>query len=159
MTTTRSTPANTFIPSYTIIDQPANRENDLGDALLASMHQCDSPLGGAFFSPSNIEEIQRNLRIIIRQKTGYLIDKQSVEHLAIVMRAMYAMHARHGGDVDVERRRLNAIVLSEVAPIVGSNISQYLGYLKDASEMAVPLERSKNLSIKGQNTFSLFRGL
>lgn len=153
-----NSPADRFAASYAMIEQPSSRVNDLGDALVSSMHQCNTPLSLSFFSPSNIEEIQRNIRTIIRQKTGYLIDKQSDEQLSIIMRAVYMLSAQHGVPVDTERRRLNALVLSETVPIIGSNISQYLGYLKDASEMAVPLERSKNLSIKGQNTFSLFRG-
>jgi hypothetical protein len=132
--------------------------NDLSNSIIASLHQCDSPLARAFFSPTNMDLIQTNLRTVIREKTGYVISRQSDEDLALIMRAMYAVHSQHGDqDVAREVRRLNAIVLSECAPMVGTGISQHFGYLRDASTLPVPLDRAQNISIKGRNTFSLFQ--
>lgn len=146
------------LPSYDMIDRDHEREGLVG-SLITSMHQCQSPLADAFFSPSNMNEIQTNLRIIVREKTGYQIGRQSDEQVAIVMRAMYTMYAAHGNDVNAELRRLNAIVLSHLAPMVGTGVSAYLGYIRDASQMHVPLERPKNMSSKGSKTYELFKGL
>jgi hypothetical protein len=153
-------PWDTYAKNYGMIKGPTGTQvNDLSGSLIASMHQCSSPLADAFFAPTNVNLIQTNLRTVIREKTGYVIDRQNDEDLAIIMRAMYATHAQHGGDVQRELMRLNAIVLSEIAPMVGTGISQHLGYLRDASSLPAPLDRAKNISIKGRNTFSLFQNI
>ena len=110
--------------------------NDLTKGLLGSVKQCASPLSNEFFGPININRIQTDLRTLVRAKTGYAIDRQSDEVA-----------------------RLNAIVIGEAAQQVGAGLAQYLAYLRDASQMPVPLERSVNASIKGRNTFMLFKGL
>jgi Family of unknown function (DUF5761) len=133
--------------------------NELGRELMASLHQCENPLSRAFFSAQNIATIQASLKKVIRGKTGYEIGNQSDEQLGIVMRAAYVLHAEHRQPVDQEVPRLNRIVLSDIAPMVATGISQYLGYVKDASRLPTPMERSKNMSIKGRNTFELFRGV
>lgn len=133
--------------------------NELGPELLASVHQCESPLATQFFSAQNIAVIQGRLRQIIYDKTGYTIGRQSDEQLALVMRAMYLWHANHdGADMRAELDRLNSIVLSEVVPMVGTGIAQHIGYIRDASELPVPLDRARNMSIKGNNTLEVFRG-
>ena len=146
------------VPSYDMIDRDHERVG-LTNALVTSVHQCNSPLAHAFFSSTNMNEIQTNLRIVVREKTGYHIGRQSDEQVAIVMRAMYTLHANHGNRVDDEVRRLNAIVLSQLAPMVGTGVAAYLGYLRDASQMHVPMERPKNMSNKGSKTYELFKGL
>ena len=153
-------PWDGYAKSYGLIKGPTGTPmNDLSGSLIASMQQCSSPLADAFFSPTNVDRIQTNLRTVSREKTGYVIDRQSDEDLVIIMRAMYATHAQHGGDLQRELMRLNAIVLSEIAPMVGTGISQHIGYLRDASSLPAPLERAKNISIKGRNTFSLFQNI
>jgi hypothetical protein len=126
---------------------------------LDSVRQCASPLSDRFFSVRNLAEIQMQLRIIIREKTGYTIAKQSDEELAIVLRNVYVLYADQSANIEAEVRRLNALVLGIVVPMVGTGISQYLGYVRDASQMHVPMERSKNVSQKGRNTFELFKGM
>lgn len=131
---------------------------DFRDSLVNSVHECEGPLARAYFSPSNMNLIQTNLRIIVREKTGYTIGKQSEEELAGVMRGIYILHAKHGGNVEEEVRRLNAIVLSYIAPQVGTGIKAYFGYLRDSTQMYLPMERPKNMSSKGSKTFEMFKG-
>ena len=131
---------------------------NLKESVRASMNACDSPLLDSFFSSANIERIQTQLRVIVREKTGYTVDRQDVNQLVIIMRGMFVMYANpNPQNIDVETRRLNAYVLAEIVPMVGTGLSQYLGYVRDASQMHVPLERPKNMSIKGHNTFELFK--
>jgi hypothetical protein len=130
----------------------------LGPSVLNSLHQCASPLSDAFFSSENLTTIQNTLRTIIKQKTGYIIGRQSDDQLSIVMRAVYVLHADHGRPLEAEIRRLNGYVLAEVTPMVGTGISQYLGYIRDASSIAPPLPRGTNVSIKGSKTSELFKG-
>jgi hypothetical protein len=132
---------------------------DFTDSLVMSMHQCESPLAKAFFSATNMNVIQSNLRIIVREKTGYLIGRQDDEQVALIMRSVFILHANTGARIEEEVRRLNAHVLSQVAPMVGTGIAGYLGYVRDASQMHVPLERPKNMSLKGTKTTELFKAL
>jgi hypothetical protein len=69
------------------------------------------------------------------------------------------MYADQGNPIDAEVRRLNAIVLSQLAPMVGTGIAAYLGYIRDSTQMHVPHERPKNMSQRGSKTTELFRGL
>lgn len=135
--------------------------NQIGPNLLASTYQCDegNELGVAFFGPSNMAKIQAGLRDVILTKTGYLIGRQSDEEVGFIMRSVYLDHARHGGLVAQELERLNAIVLSILVPMVATGISQYMGYLRDASRLPAPINRPQNLSIKGRNTLEMFRGM
>lgn len=143
--------------NYQMIEQPGG--GDLRESVRASLQACNTPLLESFFSSYNIERIQTQLRIIVREKTGYTIDRQDQNQLVIIMRAMYNLYGNpNAQNIDGETRRLNAYVLAEVVPMVGTGLSQYLGYLRDASQMHVPLERPKNMSIKGHNTFELFKG-
>jgi len=145
--------------NYPLIEQPTRHGGDLRESIRASLNACNTPLFDAFFSSYNIERIQTQLRIIVREKTGYTIDRQDVNQLAIIMRAMYALYANpNPSNAEAEVRRLNAYVLNEVVPMVGTGLSQYLGYLRDASQMHVPLDRPKNMSIKGNNVFEVFKG-
>ena len=138
---------------------PGEQKN-FQSSLLRSVQQCESPVSGPFFSAQNFEAIQTGLRQIMLQKTGYLIRRQSDEQLSIVMRATYATHARYPvDDPNREIQRLNAIVLAEIAPGVATAMSQYIQYLKDASELAVPTDRPESTSAKGTKTSIAFKPL
>jgi hypothetical protein len=140
-----------------MIDRSA--ENfDLTSSLVTSMHQCDTPLSRSFFSATNMDSIQSNLRLIVREKTGYIIGRQSEEQVALIMRSIFTLYANSGAPVENEVRRLNAIVLSELAPQVGTGIAAYLGYVRDASRPHIPLENPKNMSQKGTRMTELFKG-
>lgn len=146
--------------NYDAIDRQGER-GDLAGSIVTSMHQCETPLARAFFSPQNMNVIQNNLRIVVREKTGYTIGRQSDEQVAIIMRGIFTLYANNttGNDVDTEVRRLNAIVLSQLAPMVGTGIAAYLGYLRDSTQMYVPMDRPRNMSMKGSKTVELFKGL
>lgn len=136
--------------------------NELGPQLLASVYHCEdnNELGMQFFSPTNIAKVQAGLRETILSNTSYLIGRQSDEGIGIVMRSVYVDHARHGApSLPQELQRLNAIVLSILVPMVATNIAQYVGYLRDASQLPQVLKRPENMSVKGTNTMQLFRGL
>lgn len=140
-----------------LIDR-SNENFDLTSSIVNSIHQCETPLSRAFFSATNMDTIQSNLRIVVREKTGYLIGRQSEEQVALIMRGVFTLHANTGARLEDEVRRLNAHVLSQLAPMVGTGIAAYLGYVRDASQLSVPLERPKNMSMKGTKTTELFKG-
>ena len=132
--------------------------DDHSAAMHRSMSLTPNPVSIRFFSRENVDLLQAQLRDLIRQRMGYTIDRQSDQQMLIVMRYVYVQSgANDGGDAEVQR--LNRLVLKEIAPQVASGIMQYLGYLRDASTLPVPVPRAQATSIKGQNTLELFKGM
>lgn len=128
-------------------------------AMLRSIRQQPSALGAAFFSPGNVDDIQRRLHDIVFRKTRYRIDRQSDEQLLIIMRNVFVNFARFEGDVPREVRRLDDLVLAEVVPQVGAGLAQYLAYIRDASTLPTPIARGQSTTVKGTKGGELFRGL
>lgn len=126
-------------------------------ALQRSTHLQATPVSDQFFGGPNIDLLQSRLRDIIKQQTGYVIDRQSPEQLLIVMRYVYMQSARHEGGAR-EVRRLNELVLAEIVPQVGAGLAQYMDYLRDASRMYTPIPRGQATSLKGTKAVELFKG-
>ena len=118
---------------------------------------CDSNrVVDAFFSRTNIERLQSHLRIIIKEKVGYLIDRQNETELVQTMRAFYSLNGNPAAcDPEAESRRLNGIVLEYLVPHIVTNIRHYLGYLRDISRPYTLLERPKYSSFKGEQVLQL----
>lgn len=111
-----------------------------------------------FFGQANVDAIQAQLRDVIKKRLGYVIDRQPDDQLLIIMRYVYMNEARNDGG-RAEVRRLNDLVLKEIAPMVASGVMQYLAYIRDASRLPTPIPRAQATSIKGTNTAELFKGL
>lgn len=137
---------------YALFRPPA-RGSGLAGAAISSTQTEHSPLSVAFFSPANMARIQVRLREIVYDKTRCLIDRQNDEQIAIIMRAMFLSTAPHDlGDVPGELKRLNGLVLQELVGQVGTGLLQYFAYIRDASTLPEPLERGKNVSVKGSRS-------
>lgn len=126
-------------------------------AMRRSVREPATPLNVAFFGTANVDALQREIQVIIGEKLGVAIDRQSDEQLLIAMRSVYALYAAPSGDARRETQRLNGIVLGEVLPIIAGNVRQYLTYLKDASTLPEPIPRGLQTSVKGDKTVALFR--
>jgi len=128
------------------------------DAMRASLFACsDNRLITTFFSRRNIQNIQTNIRIIMREKYGHNIGPQDETELVLVMRGIYTMHANTVcRNVDSQIRQLNAEVLAYVIPNIKTNIDHYLGFLRDSTRPYVLLERPQNTSLKGEQTLQLY---
>jgi len=124
----------------------------------ASLFACsDNHLITAFFSRRNIQNIQTNIRIIMREKYGHTIGPQDETELVLVMRGIYTLHANTVcRNVDSQIRQLNAEVLAYVIPNIKTNIDHYLGFLRDSTRPYVLLERPQNTSLKGEQTLQLY---
>ena len=122
------------------------------------LSQCDSNrVVGSFFSDRNIAHLQTQMRRIIKDKLGVVIDRQSDQELVQVMRAMYSMRGNpRPENVAEEVRRLNTIVLDWVVPHLVTNIKAHYGYLRDISRPYRLLDRPKYASLKGEQTVQLF---
>lgn len=111
-----------------------------------------NPLSVVFFHEKNVDFIQRQLQKVIRNKMNENIDRQSDHHLLSIMHHVYKEFAYHSYDeVNKEVNILNKKVLEFIVPMVQNGIKQYKGYVKDASQLYVPMERGTSTTIKGEN--------
>jgi len=111
-----------------------------------------------FFSQTNIDALQTGLRNLVSNKTQgkHTISSQSESELMIIMRAMYLEYGINLQTNVIEQiRDLNKKVLNFSVPRILVDLEQYDKYIKDSSKIHVPMERSKNLSNKGNKV--LFR--
>jgi hypothetical protein len=90
------------------------------------------------------------------QPKGYQIDKQSVDELKIIMRAIYYQYARNlPNDLASQVADLNQKVVDWSAPHILSAVDHYHYYLNDISHMPVPLAQPKSLSSAGTKSLPM----
>ena len=122
---------------------------------MQTTHQERTPLSSAFFSPQNIQNVQNLLQQEILRRSGgnYRIGNQNDIHIMTVMRAIYVINSRNlSFNVPRQVQELNILVINEMVPNVLSNIQQYLGYIRDASQMYTPMPPPVDASIKNTRT-------
>ena len=105
-----------------------------------------------FFSQQNIDALQIGLKNMVANKTNgkHIIHPQSVTELSIIMRSMYLEYGLNLETNIVEQvKDLNQKVLDFAVPRILVDLEQYDKYVQDASKVHVPMERSVNLSNKG----------
>ena len=112
---------------------------------------CDTDLSRAFFSKTNLDGIQKQLKTQVHHATGYTIDRQSDTEVTGIMKGVYDAFSNNEGGKE-EIKRLNKIVLEILVDQVTAGVKGYLVYLKDASTMPQPLSRGTFASIKGDRS-------
>ena len=118
-----------------------------------------SPVSEIFFSSENVDRLQNSIRKEVFTRSspkGYVIDKQSVEEMKIIMRAIYLQYARNlpkdfGAQVD----DLNAKVIEWSVPHILSAVDHYHFYINDISHLPVPLAHMKHLSKAGTRSLPM----
>ena len=125
--------------------------NVMCDAI-ESIRQSATPVSGLFFSEQNLDLVQRAIKESTKQQTGYKIDNQSRNDILVIMRAVYF---NNYVDPYTEQtceavKKLNITVIGICVKQVADGIMSYINYTRDASQLAVPLTRSKYESIKGE---------
>jgi hypothetical protein len=113
-------------------------------------------LSKAFFSKENATAIQNAIRKAVYDRSGskkYVIDDQSMDELAIIMRTMYLQYAQNlPYDIAGQITELNEKVVNWSAPHILSAVDHYNYYLNDISHMPIPLARSVHLSSAGSKS-------
>jgi hypothetical protein len=112
----------------------------------------ETGLSQAFFSKTNIDTIQNDIRRNVFERSqpkGYVIDNQSVDELKIIMRAMFYQYAKYTGDIQAEVKDLNERVLKWCVPHILSAVEYHMYYLKDIETYPVPLSHPVNISRAG----------
>ncbi len=119
-----------------------------------------SEVAELYFSKKNFQALQNGIRYMVYKKSNgrHIIGEQSNNELAVIMQTMYL---RHGQDqiynILEQVRSLNAKVLEYAVPEILKELDMYEKYLKDQSTLPVPLDRSPNVSSKGEKVLE-FKG-
>lgn len=102
------------------------------------------PVMCLFFSDDNMNVIHEAIIDIIKRSTGVTISRQSERDLLGIMQFVFSVYANTTcmSSVEEEVRRLNTLVLDESIPIIKSGMLMYLQYIKDASTLPIPIDRS-----------------
>lgn len=128
-------------------------------SMTRSLAQLDNALNEAFFSVQNLNAIQQAIRQRIHASTGFTIDRQSDDQIALVMRSIYITWAENRADnIPQQVAALNERVLAECLPLVASGLKQYMAYLRDASTLPEPITRGVNTSVKGTVVLQSYPG-
>jgi hypothetical protein len=138
---------------FNLIDQQNSNEYNYYDIM--KTFQEINPLIKLFFSKKNIDHIQGLIiKMISFQSEGvYNISRQSDNELLIVMRSIYIKTPTNpyaqGQELKNNICILNKNVLDWVIPRLMINIQQYLGYMRDRSNVAMPLRHPEYMSSAG----------
>lgn len=129
----------------------------------ASMHDslsmCESVVSSAFFSAVNLSYLQLRLRNEFFEETGVVVDAQREEDLLALMRYVFVSRARNIPTFEAEQlAELNGQVIRSALPMIRSAVRQHMGYLRDASQLAVPMARAQATTIKGEQALSSSSG-
>uniref|UniRef100_A0A6C0LQH8 Minor capsid protein P8 central region domain-containing protein n=1 Tax=viral metagenome TaxID=1070528 RepID=A0A6C0LQH8_9ZZZZ len=122
---------------------------------LAGLQQQESILSKVFFSPQNVDIVQKQIILEVFRRTNgaYWIEKQEEKDLQIIMRSMFIQHARHvPDDIKGQIKELNNIVVDDIVPNVISQVNAYFGYLERAFAPRQIMDRPECVSIAGTKT-------
>jgi hypothetical protein len=117
-----------------------------------------TPLGNAFFSEFNKENIHSLILDNIKAQTGYQLDRQSDGDLQALMRVVYTdLAVDPNTDVRAQVSRMNYEVVKRATATISTGMLQQLVYMRDISENPMPLEIPISTSTYGNKIPSNFK--
>lgn len=109
-----------------------------------------TPLNQAYFSNANFQIIQNGIRKGVFDETGQIIDPVGSDDLFMVMRAIYLQYCRNlPTNIPEQIADLNERVITWCLPKIIAEVSMYATYIKDISQLPVPLSHPVSLSSAG----------
>tara|TARA_Y100000996_G_C22556763_1_gene655746 strand:- start:2376 stop:2807 length:432 start_codon:yes stop_codon:yes gene_type:complete len=115
--------------------------------------QENTPLSRAFFSNVNVDTIQKQIRYEVWQKSNekYVIGEQDPTQLQIIMRSLYLQEGKNLlDDLLGQIRELNKSVIDFCVEQITVQLAQRESYLRDVEQGAQPMDRSINVSSRGE---------
>ena len=125
--------------------------------MVGHIHQ-ETPLNTVFFSDSNVEKLQDDIRDRVQALSGgkYVIDRQNEDHLKVIMRSYYLQFAKNNPQmIAQELEDLNSRVIGYAAGKVYSEVDFHMFYVKDVEEFAPPIANPMNSNVYGTRTGEL----
>jgi hypothetical protein len=118
-----------------------------------------TPVSNGFFSSANVDRIQQLIRKGVYDRSGpkgYVIDNQSADEMKIIMRAIYYQYGRNmTTDILGQIDDLNKKVVDWSVPHILSAVDMYHYYLKDISQLPIPMEQPQHLSRAGTRSLPM----
>uniref|UniRef100_A0A6C0HKT7 Minor capsid protein P8 central region domain-containing protein n=1 Tax=viral metagenome TaxID=1070528 RepID=A0A6C0HKT7_9ZZZZ len=103
-----------------------------------------------FFSNTNMERLQSTIIDKVYTTCSKRIGKQSYEALQIIMKSIYLQYSKNLlTDIEEQVVDLNNMVINECTNRIVSEITQYIGYLKDITSPIPIMPLPQNVSNKG----------
>jgi hypothetical protein len=118
----------------------------------------NTPLNTVFFSPNNVENLQRKIHdaVLEMSKGEYDLSPQSEADLMLIMRSYYLQYGEHNPDeVAKELEQLNQRVVAFASNRIMVEIVAYKRYRKDILDFPEPIEHPKDMHIYGTRTGEL----
>ncbi len=121
------------------------------------------PVSQAFFSVSNMNAVQNAIRREVYEKSKekqWVVGPQDIDELKIIMRALYLRYGLNLPDkIQQQVEDLNRTVLDYCVPRILSEVWAYHEYLKDISQMPIPMERAVSMSSAGSKSMPMTKFL
>jgi hypothetical protein len=108
-----------------------------------------TPVNEEFFSQSNVDRVQDQIRTTVRSMVNADIDRQSDVDLKLVMRSYYLQYA--GETV----QQLNERVVAFCANRISVEVEAYRYYRKDILDFPAPIQRPIDTQVYGTRTGEL----
>ena len=99
--------------------------------------------------------LQNQLRFFVFKHSNgkHVIGRQSEIDLEIIMRSIYLQHSLNlNCNIKEQIIKLNNMVIEWAGPKVLNEVEQYIGFIHSVENMPVPIDRPRNLSIKGSKS-------
>jgi hypothetical protein len=116
----------------------------------------DTDLNKRFFSQENVDYLQSQIQMAVRNMVGASIDRQSDPDLLLIMRSYYLQYAQNQmGNVVPELDELNRRVIGFAANRISVEVEAYRYYRKDIMDFPEPIANPLDTHIYGTRTGEL----
>ena len=128
--------------------QETNKQTNFSESMKGIIEP--TILSGVFFSRKNIDNLHTKIKVGIKRILNYDINNQSEEEIQIIMRSIYLQFSKNT-DCDIQKQvaDLNKEVLNYCISNIYTNIKQYLGYIRnlsDVSDFVMPPPEETNIA-------------
>tara|TARA_B110000977_G_scaffold147510_1_gene186968 strand:- start:5875 stop:6258 length:384 start_codon:yes stop_codon:yes gene_type:complete len=115
-----------------------------------TLKQTSTPLNTTFFSPINVDIIQKTIRHKFREESNLAIDRQNDTDLFTLMRAVFIQYGLNPyGNVCEQVRSINEEVVKQALVQIRTGVSQYMTYIRDMDKPMTPLNLPESTTTYG----------